>query len=232
MRRIHTLLPALLLATPMLTAAAQAADGSRAVAGGGISVPGWAGAVDASEAKAGMTLTNAKFAAEGRGFRITTGPSTTYWNTATTLKGTYTVRATFTEPKFQSLNDHPHPYGVVVAASGLDGAAGQALYCAAYGTGTYIVRGFGPAPFQVSARRPTAHPAIKRAGGPGESVSQEIAISVTDSRVSCSINGTEVASFAKADVLGDGKLKTTDGFGGVRVGHNAEVIVTGYSAGR
>ena len=47
--------------------AAPAGDAARAVAGGGISVKGWMGAVDASEAKAGQTVANAKLVAEGNG---------------------------------------------------------------------------------------------------------------------------------------------------------------------
>ena len=208
---------------------AQSNEVTRAVAGGGIAAPGWAGAVDAQEAKAGMTLANQKLATEGAGLRVTTGPATTYWNTKAAVSGDYTVKATFTEPKYQNLNDHPHPYGIVVAASGLDGAEGQALYCAAYGTGTFIMRGFAPAAFRVGAPRPTAHPAIAKAAGPGQPVKQEIAIAVKGDKVSCMINGAEVGSWPKSDVVGAGKLKSTDGFAGIRVGHNAEVVVTGFA---
>ena len=52
---------ALVSAAPSL--AAQHNEVTRAVANGGISAPGWAGAVDAQEAKAGMTLANQRLAA-------------------------------------------------------------------------------------------------------------------------------------------------------------------------
>jgi hypothetical protein len=68
---------------------------TKAVAGGGISVPGWTGQVDAREKTAGMTLNSAKFVSEGKGFHITTGPAITYWNPADMAKGDYTVSATF-----------------------------------------------------------------------------------------------------------------------------------------
>ena len=49
-----------------------------------------------------------------------------------------------------NLNTHPHPYGIVIAGNDL-GTAGQSyLYCAAYGHGSFIVRGFGPEPFQMN----------------------------------------------------------------------------------
>ncbi len=31
--------------------------------------------------------------------------------------GDYTVKATFTEPKYMNLNTHPHPYGVFIAGN-------------------------------------------------------------------------------------------------------------------
>lgn len=223
---------AVALAATATSLAAQSNEVTRAVANGGIAAAGWAGVVDAQEAKAGMTLANQKLASEGAGLRVTTGPATTYWNTKAPVSGDYTVKATFTEPKYQNLNDHPHPYGIVVAAAGLDGAEGQALYCAAYGTGTFIMRGFAPAPFRVGAPRPTAHPAIAKAAGPGQPVKQEIAISVKGDKVSCTINGAEVGSWPKGEVVGAGKLRTTDGFAGIRVGHNAEVVVTGFAVSK
>lgn len=223
---------AVALAATAVSLSAQANEVTRAVAGGGITAPGWAGAVDAQEAKAGMSLANQKLAVEGAGLRATTGPATTYWNTKAPVSGDYTVKATFTEPKYQNLNDHPHPYGIVVAATGTEGGIGQALYCAAYGTGTFIMRGFAPAPFRVGAPRPTANPAIAKATAPGQPVKQEIAISVKGDKVSCSINGAEVGAWSRSEVVGEGKLRTTDGFAGIRVGHNAEVVVTGFSVSK
>ena len=57
-------------------------DSSRAVAGGGVTIPGWTGKIDAREASQGMTLDNAKFAKEGDAIHVVTGPAVTYWNAA------------------------------------------------------------------------------------------------------------------------------------------------------
>ena len=73
-----------------------------------------------------------------------TGPAVTYWNPANTASGNYTVKATFTEPKYMNLNDHPHPYGIVIAGNDLGTPQQSYLYCAANGNGSFIVRGFGP----------------------------------------------------------------------------------------
>ncbi len=202
---------------------------SHGIAGGGITVAGWTGKIDASEEKAGLTLNSAKFAAEGKGMRVTTGPAVSYWNPANTASGNYTVKATFTEPAYMNLNDHPHPYGIVIAGNDLGTGEQSLLYCAAYGTGTFIVRGFGPAAFRLGDRTPTANAAVHKAAGKGAPVSQDIAITVKGDRVECAINGTVVAGYDKAEAVGAGKLKSLDGTYGLRFGHNTEVVVTGFS---
>jgi hypothetical protein len=193
---------------------------SRAVEGGGVKVSGWTGQIDAKEAEAGMTLNSAKFTKEGDAFRVLTGPAVTYWNPANKASGDYTVKAKFTEPKYMNINDHPHPYGIMIAGNDLGTDKQNYLYCAAYGNGSFIVRGFGPAPFQVNGRRATADPAVNKANAKNEAVTQEIALSVKGDKVECAINNT---------VVGEGKLKSTDGIYGIRFGHNTEVTVTGLT---
>src|SRR5690242_299669 len=180
----------------------RAQEVSRSVAGGGISVPGWQGKIDAQEERRGRSLTDARLAQEGDALHVTTGPAVNYWNPANRASGDYTVKAAFTEPKYMNLNDHPHPYGVFIAGNDMDGDNASYLYCEAYGNGTFIVRGFGPAPFQMNGRRGEANDAVHKASGPGTPVSQEVAMSVKGDKVSCSINGKEVASYDKAAVVG------------------------------
>jgi hypothetical protein len=204
---------------------AQEGD-SKAVAGGGITVSGWTGQIDAKEKTAGLTLNSAKFDKEGKGFHVTTGPAVTYWNPANKASGDYTVSATFYEPKFMNLNDHPHPYGIVIAGNDLGTEQQSYLYCAAYGSGTFIVRGFGPAPFQMGGRAPTADPAVNKAAGVGQPVTQKIAITVKGNQVMCSINDKVVATYDKSLVVTAGKLKSTDGIYGIRFAHNTDAIVT------
>jgi hypothetical protein len=70
---------------------------------------------------------------------------------------------------------------------------------------------------------------VKKAAGPGQPVSQEIALSVTGDKVECAINGTVVGSYAKADLVAAGKLKSTDGVYGLRFAHNTDATVTGLT---
>jgi len=202
-------------------------EASRNVAGGGVSVSGWTGKIDAKEEANGMTLNSAKFAKEGDALHVVTGPAVTYWNPANKASGDYTVKATFKEPKYMNLNNHPHPYGIMIAGNDLGTEQQSYLYCAAYGNGNFIVRGFGPAAFQLNGPRGAADPAVNKAAGVGEPVTQEIALSVKGDKVECAINNKVVASFDKSALVTDGKLKSTDGIYGLRFAHNTEVMVTG-----
>jgi hypothetical protein len=202
---------------------------SRGVAGGGISVAGWAGKIDAREEQAGQALNNSKLAKDGDALHVTTGPAVTYWNPANKATGDYTVKATFREPKYMALNNHPHPYGIVIGGNDMGTDQQSYLYCAAYGNGNFIVRGFGPEPFQMNGRRGEAHPAVNKAAAVGEPVTQEIAVSVKGDKVECAINGTVVGSYDKSAVVGQGKLKSTDGVYGIRFAHNTEATVTGLT---
>ncbi len=230
MRRVHV--SAASVAAVALIAGATVAgaqETSRTVAGGGISVAGWTGKIDASEERAGRKLEDAKLAGTADSLVATTGPAVIYWNPANVASGNYTVKATFTEPKYMSVNDHPHPYGIVVAGNDLGTDQQSYLYCAAYGNGNFIVRGFGPAAFQMNGRRGEANAAVRKAAGKDQPVSQEIAVVVKGDAVDCVINGTVVGSYPKADLVTAGKLKSTDGMYGVRFGHNTEAVVTGLT---
>lgn len=222
-----TIVSAALLALPVVMAAQggapPAADANRVVAGGGITVPGWTGKPDSD------VITNAKLAPEGNGMRVTTGPAVTYWNPANKASGDYTVKATFNEPKFMNLNTHPHPYGIMIAGNDLGTDNQSYLYCAAYGNGNFIVRGMGPAPFQMNGGRGEANAAVHKAAAVGEPVTQEVAMSVKGNQMTCAINGTVVATYDKAALVTAGKLKSTDGVYGIRFAHNTDAIVTGLT---
>ena len=235
MRRVQSSVAALALTIlPALAAAqggaAQAGDASRAVAGGGISVAGWKAVMDPTEASRGATVEQAKLAQDGDALHVTTGPAIGYYNPANKAAGSYTVKASFTEKEFMGLNGHAHPYGVFVGGNDLDTPNATYLYCAAYGTGNFIMRGFGPAAFQLNGRGAGAPaPSVNKAAAKGQPVTQEIAINVNPDNVECVINGTVVGTYPKADIVAAGKLKSTDGVYGIRFGHNTEATVSGLT---
>jgi len=232
MRLVYGFALAVALCTPsVIRAQAPAAqpDGAVAVKDGGIFAKGWMGKIDAQEEKAGQVLNNARLAEKNGVLEVRTGPATTYWNPANMATGNYTVKATFTESNYMGLNDHPHPYGIVIGGNAMGTADQSFIYCSAYGSGTFIVRGMGPAPFAVSARKPEPNAAINKAAGKGSSVKQDIAMTVTADKIECSVNGAVVGSYPKADVVAAGKLKSTDGVYGIRFAHNTEATVTGLT---
>jgi hypothetical protein len=204
-------------------------ESARAVAGGGISVSGWTGKIDANEAKQGQVLNNAKLVSDGGALHVTTGPAVAYWNPSNSASGSYTVSATFREPAYMALNDHPHPYGIFIGGNDMGTDAQSYLYCAANGNGSFIVRGFGPDAFQMNGRRGEVNAAVNKAAAKGDPVTNKIAVSVSGDKVQCAINDTVVATYNKADIVAAGKLKSTDGVYGIRFAHNTEGLVSGLT---
>lgn len=220
---------ALVLVAAPSVACSQGQETARKVEGGGVHVAGWTGKADAGRGGEANSIDDAKFVAEGKNFHVTTGPAVTYWNPANKATGSYTVKATFTEPKYMNLNDHPHPYGIMIAGNEMGTDQETFLYCAAYGNGSFIVRGFGPQAFRMNGGRGETNAAVHKAAGKDQPVTQEIAVSVKPDSVQCAINGTVVASYPKSAVVGAGKLKSTDGVYGVRFAHNTDAIVSGLT---
>ena len=211
------------------TASAFAQDAAVAVKDGGIFAKGWAGKIDAQEEKAGANINQARIEEKSGTLMVRTGPATTYWNPANKAAGNYTVSATFNEPKYMNLMDHPHPYGIMIGGNDLGTESQSYIYCSAYGNGTFIVRGMGPAPFAVSARKPEPNAAIAKAAGKDQPVKQDIAVTVSAGKIECAINGTVVGSYDKATLVTAGKLKSTDGVYGIRFAHNTEGTVSGLT---
>ena len=210
------------LALAVCTVVAQEAD--RKVAGGGITAKGWTGKVDAAAAKQGKTINDSKVMEMGKDLHIAAGPAAVYWNPANAATGNYTVRATFREGKMTA--DHPHPYGLFIGGSKLDTDTPNLLYCVAYGTGEVLVRGFSEGKVMTVSKRAPNAAANKAAEG---GVTQEIAWNVKGDTAECLVNGKVAASFPKADIVGPGKLESTDGIYGLRVAHNVDVVVSGLA---
>jgi hypothetical protein len=220
----NKLFPAVLtIALAALASPAMAQDADRKVEGGGIAVEGWKGKIDAGAAKKGMTLADSKFAASGDDLHLTIGPAAFYWKDANTAKGSYTISATFKEPK--PSERHPHPYGLFIGGKDLESDAPNLVYCLAYSNGTYLVRGFaGGKVVNVAARAP--HDAVAKPAADG-SVAQSIAWTVKDGTATCSINGQAIGTF-NAETLALQGISTTDGIYGIRASHNLDVIISGF----
>jgi hypothetical protein len=226
MRLGLTTFAAALLAVALLSAQF---DPDRVIPGGGILVQGWTGKIDAGSVRQGRVINDARFAQEGDALHVTTGPATTYWNPANIASGDYAVNATFLEPKFMALNSHPHSYGIFIGGNNLGTDQMSLVYCVAYGDGNALVRGFGPgqAVFTLLGMSPST--AVHKAAGVGQPVTQQISWRVKGGRAECSINGAVVAGYDRSQLVGAGKLQSTDGVYGLRFTHNVEAVITGLS---
>ena len=117
---------AIALSIPAVNAAPRAhQDPDRKVAGGGITAPGWMGAVDAT---AKGTINDSKFELMGNDLHLTIGPAAIYWNPKNTASGDYMISATFTdlEPGYAG---HPHPAGLFIGGTNLDTEKKTLMYC-------------------------------------------------------------------------------------------------------
>jgi len=219
MRLVHA--SALAAAAALLVPAALGAqnpDADRSVAGGGISVEGWMGRVDARPAGQGMTVSDSKFMKMGDVFHAVIGPAAVYWNPANTASGNYTVQATFKDAKVDP--GHPHPGGLFIGGKNLESDGIQLVYCTVYGTGEFLVGQFDGSQVSTPAAR-QKHAAIKTAGADG-STTNDVAWRVSGDRAECLINGTVVAGFDKDQIVG------TDGIYGLRFSHNMEMMISGF----
>ena len=215
---------AVAIAVALLIPVVHAQDADKKVAGGGITVKGWQGKVDANN-KQGLTINDSKFAPEGGGFHITTGPAGIYWNPSNTTKGDFTAKATFKEPK-QTIN-HPHPYGVFIAGKNLDSDKPSYLYCVAYRDGTYLVRQFVDGAVTTIVKK-AQHAAIDKATGTEDDVTQEVGWTVKGQQADCTVNGQVVYSLDRNVA----KLDTTDGVAGIRLSHNSDVSVSNFTVSK
>jgi hypothetical protein len=223
MRRIFVAAAALALMLPALPGA-QNQDADRKVAGGGIKVAGWQGRIDPGAAKKGSTINDSVFEQKGDALHLQVGPAAVYWNPKHQATGDYTVKATFREAKPDA--GHPHPYGVFIGGKNLDSPNLSLVYCIAYSNGTFLVRGFnGESVAQIGKRQP--HAAVNKPAADG-SVTNEVAWNVRGGKAECAINGQTVASYDRSELVGPGKLESTDGIAGIRVSHNVDVTVTGF----
>lgn len=195
------------------------ADPDRTVGGSGIQVKGWQGRTDRNEQKIG----DVKFVQMGTGYHLTGGPHAIVWNNDHKATGEYTVKVRLTKTA-NSGSTHEESYGVFIGGSDLNGPKQNYLYCVVFGTGNVMVRHRDGGDTHTLLGK-TANPAASKMGDRG--ATDEVALWVKGGRVGCSVNGTEVFSGAAPDMVGPGKLVSTDGAFGIRASHNLDLHIEG-----
>lgn len=211
------------IAVLLAPAVAVAQDADKQVAGGGEIAPGWQMRIDPNASRGAPP----KFVAMGPGFHATSGARAIFWRPADVGTGNYTVEGTFTLTKAPA---HAESYGLVVAGKDLTGPNQNYIYFTLGGNGSYLIKHrAGDADTEIHTIKDwTPSDAIAKADASGKST-DKLAVVVGAQKIQYMINGKEVFSQNRADVVGAGKmLSSTDGIAGIRVSHNLDVHISDF----
>jgi hypothetical protein len=212
MKRIHAVALALMVVVP-LTAQQHQADHDKPVAGGGTLPTGWKGRLDSG----GSSLAGVKVTPMGGALHFVTGPAGIYYRPADKQAGAYAASATFTQ---MEPAPHPEAYGIFVGGADLDGPGQKYTYFLVRQDGKYLLtRRAGSATPTVADW--TDNSAIRKPDSSGK-MSNTLAVEVGRDRVRFLVNGMEVTSAESAKV-------DTAGLAGVRINHNLNVRVEGFT---
>lgn len=175
---------------------------------------GWQGRTD----RPNQALADVRLAPMGDGFHVTTGPAVILYRPTDSATGAYRVEATFSQTQQP---EHAEAYGLFAGGSQLDQDGQDYLYFLVRKTGEFLVK-------HRAGREThdlfnwTAHEAVNRPDANGR-VSNTLAIDAGTDRVRFLVNGVEVAALDRVPML------VTDGIAGLRVNHNLDVHVSGFS---
>jgi hypothetical protein len=183
--------------------------------------PGWKVRVDGSQsASAPDAHPNLKFAPAGNGFQVTGGPGAIIWDPAHTMKGLYSVKATFTLMK---PSDKVTDYGLAFAGGDIEGSTPTYMYFTIAQDGTYQIR--HRAGSEVHEIDKSLHVAVRKPDAGGKSTNT-LEIQVAPTAVSYLVNGAVV--HATPTRAGTGAYtEKTDGVVGVRIDDRIDVQVDG-----
>lgn len=187
-------------------------DPDKMVAGGSLPA-GWSVRLDSG----GLTPEGVKVMPMGSGIHFMSGPAGIYYRTADKASGTYSVTATFSQ---MAAAAHPEAYGLIIGGSDLEGPNQKYTYFLVRQDGRYLIKK------RAGAETPTItnwtdHAAIKKIDASGKATNT-LTVNVAADKVHFLVNGTEAASTPvdQAD---------TNGIAGLRVNHNLNVHVEGFS---
>ena len=160
-----------------------------------------------------------KFMAMGKGFHVTGGPAGTFWNPKNVAKGNYTATATF---NLMKPSGHVNYYGLIIGGQDLGGAKQSYIYFLVAQNGTFTIRHrAGEEVHDILARQKSE--AVRVPGADGRS-SNTLEVRVGANDVQFVVNGTVVHKAPKS-----GMTAQTDGIVGVRVNHQLDVHIDGFT---
>ena len=210
-RLMLTLCCAAVAALPIV--AQQKDDPDKNVAGAGTLPSGWQARLD----NPGANLSSLKFVAAGGGFHATTGPAAIFFKPATVEHGPFQASATFTQTKPAA---HPEAYGIIIGGADLSGPAQKYTYFLVRQDGKFLIkRRDGDQTKNV--KEWTENAAIKKADDTGKTTNT-LTVDAGKTDVRFLVNDAEVASLPASGI-------DTQGIVGLRVNHNLDVEIIGFS---
>jgi hypothetical protein len=204
---------ALVAAALPLAAQQHQPDHDKTIAGGGTLPAGWKGRLDGG----GASMAGVKMTPMGGGVHIMSGPAGIYYRPADKPTGEFAASATFTQ---MERAEHPEAYGIFIGGANLDGASQKYTYFLVRQDGKFLIkrRAGNDTPTVVDWTDSTA---IRKPDSSGK-MSNTLTVEVGREKVRFLVNGTEVTSTDTSKV-------DAAGIAGLRVNHNLNVHVEGFS---
>ncbi|HEX4935158.1 MAG TPA: hypothetical protein VFV33_18365 [Gemmatimonadaceae bacterium] len=194
---------------------AREEDPTRKVAGSGAPA-GWNIRLDAKD-KARYTVNDTKFSQMGAGLHVTSGPAALYHKG--NVPAFTSLSATFVQMEAPR---HPEAYGLFFGGKNIDDDNGQEyVYFLIRGDGQYnISHRAGAEVHRIINWTPNA--AIVKQDSTGKA-RNTLSVAVDADSVRFQVNGTTVHAMPRTTI------RTVDGVAGLRVNHNLNVHIDGYS---
>ena len=183
---------------------------------------GWKVRVDGSpSASAPDAHPNLTVAPAAKGFHVAGGPGAIIWDPAHTVKGDFSVKATFTLMK---PSEQVTDYGLAFAGSDIEGSTPTYMYFTIAQDGTYRIRHRAGA--EVHDIDESLHIAVRKPDAKGRSTNT-LEVQVAPTAVSYLVNGAVV--HATPTRAGTGSYtEKTDGIVGVRIDDRLELQVDAF----
>jgi hypothetical protein len=162
------------------------------------------------------------------GLHVVTGPAAILYNPADSASGQYTVSATFRQNKAPS---HAEAYGVIAGGQNLDNAAQSYLYFIVRGDGKWSLKHRASDTLVHTITEWTENAAVARQDSAGQ-VTNAVAVRFGSDSVHFLVNDTQVHAVLRSIIEGTDGHSGTTGIAGVRINHNLDVQVTGFSVSR
>ena len=176
---------------------------------------GWTMRLD----RAGASKATLRFVTEGQAMHVTSGPAAIYWDPKSTVTGPFTAEVTLTQLKKPA---HPEAYGIIWGGKNLDADNQEYFYLIVRGDGKYSIK------HRAGAETHELAPWTDFAGVAKEDAAGK---AKTTLKVEATPTGTKL--FANGQLIKELKDVTAgpagNGIVGVRVNHNLDVLVEGFS---